>query len=108
MPITDNERQNSNSWHLDKRIPITLVILIVMQTAVGIWWASTMDSRVKELEKDAVNYVTMQTCLDKHSILEHQVRYVETLNAKVAQRLENIDKKLDRLIETVLTATNGR
>ena len=107
MPITDTERQNSNSWHLDKRIPITLVILIVMQTMGGFWWASKMDSRVGELEKDAANYVTLGTCMDKHRIIEQQVRTVEALNSKVAQRLENIDHKLDRLIESILS-TNGR
>ena len=77
-----------------------------MQTMGGFWWASKMDSRVAVLEKNSSTYVTMQTCLDKHRILEQQVRTVETLNAKVAQRLENIDHKLDRLIESILSS-NG-
>lgn len=100
--ITENEKINSNSWHLDKRIPITLVVMIFVQTAGGVWWASKIDARMGEIEKDSLVHVTKTECADKHLILAEQVKRVEALNDTVANRLENIDRKLDRLIESTL------
>lgn len=100
--ITENEKINSSSWHLDKRIPITLVVMILLQTSGGVWWASKIDLRMAEIEKDSVSHVTQTECVDKHQILAEQVKRVEALNSTVSKRLENIDRKLDRLIESTL------
>lgn len=40
-------------WHLDKRIPIALIITLALQTAAGIWWASSLSERVNTLERDS-------------------------------------------------------
>ena len=98
--ITESEKINSSSWHLDKRIPITLVIMILGQTGAAFWWASNMNARMVHLEDDSKAYVTVTECMDKHMILEEKVRSVEVLNSKVADRLKDIDHKLDRLIES--------
>lgn len=39
-------------WHLDKKIPIALILTLVFQTLAAVWWASGMDRRmtVAELE----------------------------------------------------------
>ena len=38
------------SWHLDKRIPVALLLGVLGQGAVGIWWMSSLQSRVAHLE----------------------------------------------------------
>jgi len=40
----------SESWHLDKRVPIVLIITLTLNSALGIWYASKLDSRVGFLE----------------------------------------------------------
>jgi hypothetical protein len=40
-----------NRWHLDKRVPLALIIAITAQTAAGIWFMSKLDSRVASLEE---------------------------------------------------------
>ena len=98
--ITNNEKINSSSWHLDKRIPITLVVMILMQTGAGFWWASKIDSRMTEIEKDSTTHISTKSCNEKLRTLETKVHHVEALNNKVAERLKDIDNKLDRLIES--------
>lgn len=39
-----------NSWHLSKGVPISLIFAIFMQTALAIWWASSVNNRVESLE----------------------------------------------------------
>ncbi len=38
-------------WHLDKRVPIALIVTIVIQTGGMAWWASNLSTRVDLLEK---------------------------------------------------------
>ena len=34
-------------WHLDKRIPIALILAIILQVAGAVYWASKMESRIE-------------------------------------------------------------
>lgn len=38
-------------WHLDKKVPIALLLAILAQTAGGFWWASSLTERVSMLER---------------------------------------------------------
>lgn len=37
-------------WHLDKKVPIALIVTIILQTGVFIWWAARIDFRTQALE----------------------------------------------------------
>ena len=34
-------------WHLDKRVPIALILAIIIQVAGAVYWASKMESRIE-------------------------------------------------------------
>lgn len=40
-------------WHLDRRVPIALMVTIAIQTGAMIWWASSLSERVNHLERQA-------------------------------------------------------
>jgi len=42
--------RRDNSWQLDKHIPISVIITLVLQTGMLIWWNSKLDSRVASIE----------------------------------------------------------
>lgn len=37
-------------WHLDRHIPIALLMAIGIQTAGGFWWAATISANVSNME----------------------------------------------------------
>ncbi len=37
-------------WHLDKKIPVAIIVTIMVQTAGGIWWAASVNARVNQIE----------------------------------------------------------
>lgn len=39
-----------NHWHLDKRVPIAIIVSLAVQSAAIIWWAATMEARVNAIE----------------------------------------------------------
>lgn len=43
--------EDQKHWHLDKRVPIALIVAIAFQTAAFIWWASDVNARVGYLER---------------------------------------------------------
>lgn len=38
-------------WHLDKKVPLALIIALVVQTFCIGWWAASTDGRVSTLER---------------------------------------------------------
>lgn len=42
-----------NNWGIERKIPFTLVFILVGQLIAALWYASKLDSRVENLEKTA-------------------------------------------------------
>lgn len=40
-------------WTLDKRVPISLLAAMLVQTVGAFWWAATVSERINNLEKRA-------------------------------------------------------
>lgn len=50
--------RQTNEWHLDKRVPVALIVALVGQCLVGIWWVAgvnaamiSADQRLTRLEQ---------------------------------------------------------
>ena len=42
---------DTSYWHLDKRVPIAMIVAICLQTGGLVWWASNISERVNALER---------------------------------------------------------
>jgi hypothetical protein len=52
MTGTNEESHDfSSHWHLDKRVPITILLAIAVQTGTWIWWASNASTRLDAVER---------------------------------------------------------
>ncbi|WP_303982377.1 hypothetical protein [Dongia mobilis] len=58
------------AWHLDKKVPVALILAIVIQTATAIWWASGVDQRLAGLEVAAPDN---RKAWEKLAVVESQV-----------------------------------
>lgn len=45
------EQTEDKQWHLDKRVPLALIVTILLQTGAAMWWASSLSERVNFLER---------------------------------------------------------
>ncbi len=41
--------QSREHWHLDKRVPLALILLVLTHTGFGVWWAATKDAENRYL-----------------------------------------------------------
>lgn len=49
-----NRDDDTGKWHLDKRVPVTLIITLLLQAAAGLWFAAKMDAHVAALEESRI------------------------------------------------------
>lgn len=45
------EMKEDEAWHLDKRVPISLIAAILVQSAGFFWWAATTSEKVSVLKE---------------------------------------------------------
>lgn len=38
-------------WHLDKKVPLALILSLIVQTAAMVWWAATLSARVDDHDR---------------------------------------------------------
>lgn len=82
--------QEDTHWHLDKKVPITLILTILLHLGVSIWWARGLESRLATVERD-------QARQERRDDLQDNEARAAVLQLR--NQLDRIDTKLDRLIE---------
>ena len=93
--------QQRESWHLDRRVPLALIIAIIAQTAAAIWWAAGIDASDARQNERIAYYDKL---IDARII---QFEIVNTRLTKLEVRLDGITESLNR-IERSLNQRNGR
>lgn len=49
--MTEEDRKYEREWHLDKKVPIAVILTILLQTGAFVWWGARIDQRVEILER---------------------------------------------------------
>ena len=76
-------------WHLDRKVPIALILTIIMQTAGAIWWAASLEARISRTEE-----MLLQQKDDPVRLAR-----LEGFKDELLRRLDRWESKLDRLVE---------
>jgi len=90
---------HDKQWHLDKRVPVALIIVIFIQTVSIVWWAATLSARVGYLE-DA--NTSRQTYEARIITLEVTVRTAISTLDRIETTLNKRYGSLHRKNETVI------
>lgn len=81
--------QQDNHWHLDKKVPIALIVAILAQTGSFIWWGATISQRVSNLEAAS----------DSRALLSERITRQEALMEGLQRGVLRIEDKVDRLLD---------
>ena len=80
----------AGGWHLDKRVPIALIVVILMQTAGALSWAGAATQRLAQVERQTQ---AQSSWAERTARLEEQSRHMRS-------SLQRIEEKLDDLVKT--------
>lgn len=83
--MSDN-LQDGQQWHLDKRVPIALITVLLLQTFGGIWWAATLTS--------TVNHNTSR--IERYEATYTRMGAIEQTLARIDERLKSLQSALRR------------
>jgi hypothetical protein len=89
-----------SQWHLDKKVPIALILGLLVQTMMVGYWLAQNEARLTQLEdanRQAI--VTRSANIEKLNKLDGVVQVLVSQSGEIAVRLNRIDDKLDRIIE---------
>lgn len=81
--MTDKKRE---PWHLDKRVPVALILTLMFQTFGAIWWAATMSERMNSLEREVQSREGQDRRLTR---LETTVENIEKIAQRIADKIDN-------------------
>jgi len=99
----DERRGNEKEpWHLDRRVPISLILVILVQTGSVFYWGGMMEQRMGAVEATvnrAPYAMTTTESASAHQILQVQINGNKDEANEIKSWLRSINEKLDRLIE---------
>jgi hypothetical protein len=80
--------ESQQEWHLDKRVPVALILTLIGQMTVAIWWAASINTRLANVE-------TQMTAAAARS--EEVDRIVAGQTTQIAVLVERIVAQSDRV-----------
>lgn len=79
---------NEASWHLDKKVPVALIVTLFVQAAFGIWWASKLSFQVNDIAQDIIylknaqvrtaEKIELHAQAGAHGTAEHRLQALES------------------------------
>lgn len=78
------------SWHLDKKVPISLILVLLMQGVAGLWF-------IADIKKDVELLKAAQTEQAKRD--ERQDKASADALTLLRSDIKDVSQKVDRLIE---------
>jgi len=78
-------------WHLDKRVPVALIFALCVQGAGGIWWASTTNERLDQVER------RLEGFSERSEGMRSEIQDQGETIAVLLSRVDDTNRNLDRL-----------
>jgi hypothetical protein len=86
--------RRESKWQLDKHIPISVLVALVIQTGTFIWWASKLENRVANLEQQRIESRDQTSSLpERITRLEVQQSYANQLLNDVLREMREKPRK---------------
>ena len=79
----------TKSWHLERKIPLGVIVILSVHTCGAIWYASNLASRVSQIESSLRDYKQVNERLAR----------VEEQTVGIKESMLRIESTLTRILE---------
>ncbi|MEQ8267638.1 MAG: hypothetical protein RH982_10610 [Parvibaculum sp.] len=83
--MTAYTKDEERAWHLDRRVPIAVIVTLLLQSAAALVWAGAANERLSALETRAERIDEMA---ERTVRLEERARAVSAALERIEGRLE--------------------
>lgn len=93
-----NLNSDKRQWHLGKEIPVAVIVVLVIQTAGGIWWASALTAAMGEaVRKISILEVKADTAAQKIGELSAATQVTGAKTEGISQQLNTLQTQVEFL-----------
>jgi hypothetical protein len=85
-------------WHLDKRVPVALILTLLGQMVVAIWWAASINTRVEAIERNVGAAATRAQSAE--AVLSTQATQIAVLVERIEAQNERVDGLTAQVAQT--------
>lgn len=83
---------SSQSWQLDRRVPVAMILTLIIQTGTAIWFISNMNSRI-DANTEAIR--AMGNHSDRIILLESHIQFQTETMRRLEVKIDRLDQRLD-------------
>lgn len=94
----EGDERRRQAWHLDRRVPIAIFIVLLGQMLSGVWYASEINSAVKKNTQDTA--ILTRTIADIQQRERESVKLVERV-VRVETIVENVLRTVNKIDDTL-------
>ena len=91
-----DDESMKDGWHLDKKVPLSIIIALLIQTAALVMWGAKLDMRVAAVEvKAADQQVVIEAMRDSQTSLKVSLTRIEERQENSIDTLKEIKAALN-------------
>lgn len=95
-------RHEPEGWHLDKKVPITIVAAIVIQLLGGLWFLARLDGKIEEQAARLAKTEAQISTIDRENRdFGNRIVRIEEKSSATLSLLQSIEARLERVIPLI-------
>lgn len=94
--MMNDDFKMKQGWHLDKKVPLSIILALIVQSIVLIVWAATLDNRVGVVEQNVTAHsVTLETMKNAQNTIAVGLARIEERQIIQGEGVKEIKARLD-------------
>ena len=90
-------KNDPEGWHLDKKVPITIIIVLILQFVGMLWFAAKLDSKVEEQATRLTKTEAQISVIDREAReFGNRIVRIEEKTSSMLTILQRVEQLIDR------------
>jgi low affinity Fe/Cu permease len=84
------------SWHLDKKVPVAIIVVLIGQFLLGLWFIAKLDSKVEEQAARLAKTEAQVSVIDREAReFGNRIARIEEKTSSMLTILQRLERVLD-------------
>lgn len=88
-----------DAWHLDKKVPVAIIVVLIGQFLLGLWFIAKLDSKVEEQAARLARTEAQVVVIDREARdFGNRMVRIEEKSSATLSLLQAIEQRLERVL----------
>lgn len=85
------------AWHLDKKVPVAIIVVLIGQFLLGLWFIAKLDSKVEEQAARLAKTEAQVSVIDREAReFGNRIVRIEEKTSSMLTILQRVERLIDR------------